>query len=331
MLYFFYGPDSYSAFAEIRRLQDQFVKSQGGAEVQVLDFSGDETDLQMRRRLETSFGSQGLFSTNKFVILRNFLASLSTHPKTEEYLLSVFRAPISQTAVVILEGAKFDKRSRASKAIQKMATESREFLIPDTAGLKTWVRSYLAEKGSAIEPSAVDQFVANLGDEEYSLWQCEQELSKLMLLHPGNDTITLKDVQSVVAPSIPQNIFALTNLVAEGQTAEAIRVLEKMIVGESTADAKQQMIQIVGALASQVRSLLLVKEFEHTSAAEAAKALGWKEGRVWVNLKLAKKFSQERLIRLIRDLRLLDLRLKSTEEPSKLLVTLFLQKARVYP
>ncbi len=45
--------------------------------------------------------------------------------------------------------------------------------------------------------------------------------------------------------------------------------------------------------------------------------------------KLAKQFTQEKLIRFLADLQAIDLRLKTTEEPPKLLLSLFLQKLKI--
>ena len=146
---------------------------------------------------------------------------------------------------------------------------------------------------------------------------------------PGGGKIAFADVRDLVMPNISQNVFQLTNLFAEGRGREAVSLLEKMMSAPQASDLKSQTIQIIGGLASQIRSLLLVKDLERETASKIAEILSWKEGRVWINSKLAKKFTKEKLLGLMRDLRALDLRLKTSEEPPKLLLSLFLQKAKV--
>jgi DNA polymerase III delta subunit len=93
------------------------------------------------------------------------------------------------------------------------------------------------------------------------------------------------------------------------------------------AQEKTLAIQINGALASQIHSLLLIKNVKG-SAQEMAKILDWKEGRVWINLKLAKKFTTEKLKKMLWDLKQIDLRAKTSDEPINLLLSLFIQKAK---
>ena len=145
-----------------------------------------------------------------------------------------------------------------------------------------------------------------------------------MLLRAGEKIIQAADVRQLVSPNISQNVFALTNLFAEGKSVEAQRLLDDLLGAGQQTELKTQTIQMIGALASQIRSLLLVKDLENETPSKIAEALGWKEGRVWINSKLAKKFSKDKLASLLKDLRAMDLRLKSSEEPPKLLLSLFL-------
>ena len=90
-----------------------------------------------------------------------------------------------------------------------------------------------------------------------------------------------------------------------------------MITVQIPAIAKIMMMQ----------AFLLVQSFQNESPSRIAATLGWKEGRVWINQKLAGKFAGKILVGMLRDLQAIDRRLKTSEEPPKLLLTLFLQKA----
>ncbi|MDZ4244105.1 MAG: DNA polymerase III subunit delta, partial [Candidatus Doudnabacteria bacterium] len=204
-----------------------------------------------------------------------------------------------------------------------------EFAPLARANLETWIKNRLEKQRVKMEKSAIAKFLDLLqtDDEEeiYNLWQIVSELEKL-ILYSGGKNIAEGDVTKLVAPNISQNVFALTNLFAEGDSAQAIALLDDLVGRGQIAEERNQSIAIVGALASQIRSLLLVKDLEDQGPAEIAKILDWKEGRVWINLKLAKKFTKAILVKSLEDLRAIDFRLKTSEEPPKLLLSLFIQK-----
>ncbi|MDP3762632.1 MAG: hypothetical protein Q8Q97_00975, partial [bacterium] len=243
--------------------------------------------------------------------------------------------------IIFEQTEKFDRRLKFFKNLQKQAT-AREFVVPQGRELGIWTENYLQKAGFTIGRDALAEFVRRMSGENeeenlYDLWQVSSELEKLMLLKspsPGvgrvgeRSLIQIEDVKIVVKSNITQNIFALTNLFAEGRSSEAQKLLEQLLGSGPASELKTQTIQIIGGLASQIRSLLLVKDLGRETPAKIAEKLGWKEGRVWINSKLARNFTASKLASLLRDLRALDLRLKTSEEPPKLLLSLFLQKAR---
>ena len=326
MIHLYYGRDTFSLDLEIKKLKDSFPKT--GIEELVLQ---NQTDGELRGKLQESLESQGLFSTSKLVILRNFLASIHKLPVTEAYLSAALKGVSKEITVVFVQDESCDKRLKFYKSLQKLA-QVREFSVPTGKDLAVWIKNYLAAQSFEMETGALSEFINLLGadteEELHDLWQVSQELEKLMLLKFADKKIATADVRAIVKPNISQNIFALTNLFAEGKAGEAVTLLEKMIGAGPVAELKTQFLQTIGGLASQIRSLLLVKDLDGQSSGEIASTLNWKEGRVWINSKLARKFTREKLIRLLTDLKALDLRLKTSEEPPKLLLTLFFQKAK---
>lgn len=318
---FYYGEDTFTLGREIKTLKAGFAGM-----VEELE-TGDLPDGELKNRLQEVLQNQTLFSKKKLVILKNFLAVSKSFPASEEYLTGIIAGRLEEVTVVVIETDKFDKRLKFFKALQK-AAQTREFNIPVGRDLENWIREYLGNQGFKIETAALGEFIRLLGQNEeermYDLWQVSSELEKLMLLAHAEKLITISHVREVVKPNISQNIFQLTNLFAEGKNREAMFLLEKMMSSSAAAELKTQTIQIIGGLGSQIRSLLLVKDLERESPAKIASLLGWKEGRVWINSKLAKKFSTDKLVGMLRDLRALDLRLKTSEEPPKLLLSLFL-------
>ncbi len=319
MIYLFYGEDSFRLRQELKNLCAKVPAPQE------LELSQESDDSSLRVQTQELWEGQGLFSPQKLVILRNFVNQIHKYPKTEAYLEKALPETHAKITVVFVQTESPDKRLRFFKKLQAVA-KTLEFETPTGKALETWIKSRLRDEGSKIENAALAELQNRLG-EGYTLWQVENELRKLLLFSITHKLITAEMVRQAVARNINQNIFDLTNLVAEGKIAAAIRLLEEMVSTAGTGGSKPQIIQIVGALAAQLRSLLMVKELEGRSPQEIAKILGWIAGRVWINSKLAKKYERQKLIQLLEDLKAIDFRLKTSEEPPKLLLSLFFQKA----
>ncbi|MDP3994176.1 MAG: DNA polymerase III subunit delta [bacterium] len=327
-VYFFYGQDTFSLLEELKEFKDKWRVDHPNAGMEELRVESNSSDQELRMRLREHLENQGLFANEKLIIIHDCIDRLSKLSSTERYILDVLNNPPRSTALIFVETEGVDKRRTAFKKLKKAATV-REFAPLARANLETWIKNRLEKQRVKMEKSAIAKFLDLLqtDDEEeiYNLWQIVSELEKL-ILYSGGKNIAEGDVTKLVAPNISQNVFALTNLFAEGDSAQAIALLDDLVGRGQIAEERNQSIAIVGALASQIRSLLLVKDLEDQGPAEIAKILDWKEGRVWINLKLAKKFTKAILVKSLEDLRAIDFRLKTSEEPPKLLLSLFIQK-----
>jgi DNA polymerase III delta subunit len=282
----------------------------------------------LREHLE----SQGLFSSAAFLTVRNLARQAKQYPKSAEFVLELAKKKQLPEDVwlVLVEEQGVDKRTVFYKQLSKLA-HAREFALPAGPELKRWIGTRLRKQGFAIEEPALVKFCelmgANQEEQLFDLWQVDSELTKLMLYKLKEKEIVLEDVSRLVRANVSQNIFNLTNLFAEGRGGEAVCLFERMIGAGRESDLKSRAIQLIGALASQVRSLLLIKSVTG-SKDEIAEQLSWKPGRVWIMTKLAGKFEAEKLRAMLADLQAIDLRLKSSEESPKLLLELFLHKAK---
>jgi len=331
IIYFYYGEDSFTLNEEIKKLKDKFAAKYSAVGVEEVAVDKTDADRELAFRLKEIFESQGLFASSKLVIIWNFLNAVTKLSASEEFLAEAFTKMPPHVNLVFAETGGFDKRLKFFKKLQK-ATVAKEFAMPAGAELAAWVKNFVSGKGYKIESDALKVFLDLMGEAKeevlYDLWQVTNELEKLMLLVFESKLITKKNVLDGVSRNVNQNVFSITNLAAEGKTGQAVGFMENMLGRGKGADMKAQSIQVVGALASQIRSLILVKDLEGQPQGKIAEVLGWKEGRVWINGQLAKKFAKTKLVQLLRDLKQIDLRLKTSEEPPKLLLTLFFQKMK---
>lgn len=330
MIYFFYGEDTYSAERELSLIKGKFLKTYPQGLFEELRISEESSDEKLGRQIQEFLQAQGLFESHKLITVRDFLKYVSLFPQPFEYLEKFIKNKQEDNLItlVFFETGFPDRRFKLFQTLKKFA-KAKQFFIPRHQALEDWIKTRLAEEGAKINQEALQTFVGRVG-EEYNLWQVENELQKLILFSfssPGGDgkMITKKEVLEVVSPSFSQNIFALTNALGEGKMKEALTLLQEMVRGTAT-DQKTWLLKIIAVLANQIRSLLMIKDLAGMNPEEIAKILNWKEARVWVNLRLAKKFSSEKLQKLLRDLRAIDFRLKTSEEPVDLLLVLFFEK-----
>ena len=333
MVYFFFGHDTFSLLGEVSKIKTKFLSEhpQGGMEDVVV--SGGSNEKELLTRLSENLMQPGLFESASLVIVQDLSRHIKKYPKVEEYVLEILSDGLSEDkTLIIAETVMPDRRLKFFKRLKKSA-EVKEFPIPEGEELMIWIKDKLKSEGFEIAPEAVERMLELLGsnaDEEmYDLWQVKSELEKLMLYKWDEKQIDIDDVELLVSPNITENVFALTNLFADGKLTESIKLMDQMIGRVPDVDLKSRSVMIVGALAGQIRSLLLVKSVRAFPPDEISKKLGWKPGRVWINQKLAGKFREQKLRQMIRDLRQIDLRLKTSEEPPRLLLQLFIQKAKV--
>ena len=247
MILFYFGEDTFTLNQEIKNLKEKFAKDYGRGGLEEFFLNKDLDDAQLKNRLVEILQNQGLFATRKLVILINFLDEINQFPDSEGYLLKeVEKADIE---LMFLQTESFDKRLKFYKALQKQA-DTHEFKIPTGQAMETRIKNYLHARNFAITAEALTEFINLLSGEGEEippdLWQVTAELEKLMLykIPPAQidqrGEIGILDVRSIVRPNIHYNVFSLTNLFAEGKTAQAVSLLEKMLGG---GDLKSQSLQ----------------------------------------------------------------------------------------
>ncbi len=324
MIHLLYGPDTYTMSQDLAAFRADFKTHAPQGAVEDLNAAAENFTTRLREALE----SQGLFAREKLIIIRDFVSEAARLVEEEKFLSRAMEALPENYGLVFVEAGEVDERRVFFKKLKKIA-KVKSYPLLEGKDLEVWIGAYLHKQGFRIEKAASIRFFELLGGSA-DLWQVTSELEKLMLYREGGrvgGAIRLSDVTALVPPNVSQTVFDLTNLFAEKRQPEALRVLENLLRDGPAYEVKNQAIQIIGALAGQIRSLLLLKGFANKDNDAVAAELGWKSGRVWINRKLAARFSETRLSQMLRDLRAIDLRLKTSEEPPKLLLALFLQKA----
>ena len=224
------------------------------------------------------------------------------------------------TLLVFLDG----RLSRGNPLLSKLSdlAEVKEFRILTGDALSRWLARRVREMGLSITGSAERQLIDLVGGD---LWVMQGELEKLALYADG-ETVDREMVQLLVANSREANIFRTVDMVLEGRTSNALRLIKQM--QESGADAGY----IIAMLARQLRLMLLAKDLvgQGVPGSEMARRLGLRaEFAVKRVQEQARRHSKEKIVAMYVSLLEADLAIKRGALSDDLAIeTLFVELAQ---
>lgn len=237
---------------------------------------------------------------------------------------------------------KLDRRKDQVKQLLKVpGVTVSEFPLPHGSELNRWLKTRAGELKVSLEPQAVEALAVRLGRDEftetraggrvisvtetYSLWQADSELKKLAA-YSGGRTVTAEDVERLVPENLVADTLKLANAVADRQRGLAFSLVDRFLSEGQASDEKARIIQLNALLAEQFRNVLAVQDFaaRRVPEQEVLKVTGWRSGRLFVLRKVASRFTVERVRELLDKLQHLDLELKSSSMPPRVLLDMIL-------
>ena len=189
MVYFFYGQDTFSLLEELKEFKEKWRADHPNAGIEELRVAASRSDQELRMRLQDHLESQGLFASEKMVVIYDCVNSLSKFVSTESYILSALDNQPLSTTLIFVETEGVDKRRTAFKKLKKAATV-REFAPMARAELEVWIKNRLQKQGAKIDKPAIAKFLDLLQTDD------EEEIYNLPNLFDGVNT-TLEMVKGV--------------------------------------------------------------------------------------------------------------------------------------
>ncbi len=157
----------------------------------------------------------------RVVVVRGADAFVTRH---REALEKYFKNP-SRNAVLILQVTRWNKTWRIHKNMSTRG-ELIDCSTPAAGDLRKVIRAAAQQRGKKIRNDAVEALIEFVGADQAAILNYVEQLS---LYADERDTITADDVGALVAPTAGPAAFALTNAIAAGDAAAALRQLNKMI------------------------------------------------------------------------------------------------------
>ena len=312
----------------------EFEKKYGAGSCTEIDGTNkEESELA---GLINSAISPSLFSSKKLLLCRNCLPIKAGQEDLAKAILGAINAPSPDVHSVFYNTKKPDKRLSLVKSILNSGAELVDFEVPTGAMLQAWIKRRAALKGASIDDGALVKFMDFLGadtgsrpnyqanGEPYDLWQADNEMNKLVAY---SSRISTKNVELLFKPYTPTNIFSIADGMVKGNIEGALKAAEDLFDSES-ADDKGVAIKIVGMLAQQFKSMLLVNLLSKNKmdTSSIARLLDWSPQRASAVSRSAASFSEQQSRAVLSELSQTDIKLKSTDQNPRLMIAELIRK-----
>jgi DNA polymerase III delta subunit len=332
-VFLFCGDDDYTTAQTVKRWEEAFVKKHSAHSV-VKIACAENGDWA--KDLAGALESPGLFGSARLVMVKDIFEQKA---EDTEWLLSELERLDAWTFLLFYEARPVKKTLKFYKKLLVLQTAGKaqifEHTLPVGFKLNQFLIKYAASRGYKLGQNAAEKLAVALGRDLvekkfqrssaaagiYDLWQATAEVDKLGAYAAGRE-ITVADVALLVSEKVSDNIFLLTNALGAKQSRLARKYLDQLFLNGHFGDPKARALPIVGALAAQFRSLLLLHSAQKAAGVEGnlVEILGWSPYRVNANLRVLKNFTEPQLKEMLAKLLEIDRQLKSTPLPPKFLL-----------
>jgi len=231
------------AFVQLQKLKE--ILAQLPADAQRVDADGERAELS---EVLDELRSFAMFGSGKLVVLRNADAFITRfREQLEDYV-----AKPSDSATLILRLESLPSNQRIYKAIAKVGVIEK---CDPPKDLAQWaIQHAKAAHGVGLAPDAARLLVDLVGQE---LGRIDTELAKLALATNGK-TIQPDDVAGGVAFQRERQMWDMTNELACGRTAEALRRWRQLIQMDSSTEFRA--VTWLGMWLENVRKAIAMKK-----------------------------------------------------------------------
>jgi DNA polymerase III subunit delta len=241
-LYFFFGEEPYLINQAVNYIKVCALHG-GAADFNYNSYYASDVEIsQVRDEVETL----PMMAPRRVVLLRE-VQDLTD--KEWAQLEPLFETPVDST-VFILVGGKIDKRKKFYKHLYEQAVHV-EFKKPFENQIPGWIRHICKGHELSISDEAIQLLHRLVGNQ---LTEIESEVVKLRDFLGERKKVELEDVAQCVSKKREENVFDLTEKIAEGDRVQSLVQLVQLL------DQGQSEIGIISLVARHMRILLLIKQ-----------------------------------------------------------------------
>lgn len=290
---------------------------------------GDDFDAEVshasdwnEERVITACRAFPFMSKRRFVHVRN-AEGLNTAAVN---VLKGYLSKPSHSSLLLLTADALESKSPLRKLFEQADSAWAVACYPLEAGaLRGWLAESLQREGFQVDPDALTLLSERLSGDTLA---AEPELRKLRDFMGEQRRIGLEEVYAVVGETAEVSGFALATAITEGRTAEALRVLDRLI------EAGEEPIVLLGQITQRLRRLIQgaarLAAGESPQAVANALRLFWKEKDAF--LALARGLDPRRLAQALLRCQLADEGVKGfgEEDPQRVMERLTLGLCAIF-
>jgi DNA polymerase III subunit delta len=243
-VYAVYGPDEFLRRQAIARI----VRETLGKEPPPMAMTEVEGPKAMLAEVLDDLRTLPFLADRRLLIVQDADAFITAHREALERYVA---AP-SATGVLVLVCDVMNRQWRLAKAILEVGSLV-ECKAPPPRERSRWLTSRASQEyGKKLPPSAAEALLELVGTDMASL---DGELAKLAIYVGDRDSIEAADVDDLVGFTRPENIFRMTDALAERNADACFRIWRQTL-----ATDKEAAFRAIGGLAWAVRQLMAAKD-----------------------------------------------------------------------
>lgn len=320
MIIFVYGVDHYRSQAYVRRLVDKFKVERDAVGCNVVEL--DALTVKQPGQILQEILAAPFLAEKRLVVVRNFLA-VKDAPDRSAVLERLEAGTLPEDTITLFWETTSTFKTKEGKALFAELKKSKfceEFAALSAGEAQRWVIQEAERRGTKMDTEAATYLVANLGVETWSLSTVIDQL----VAYASGRSILVKDVALFIPEKVPDNIFALAEVISSGRADQAFAQFQEQY------RQGQDSVYILAMLVRQFRILIGISSWvqiePRAAAPEIAAALGIHPYVAQKSLALAKKIPLERLAYAHQLLTELDEAAKSGQGDHRQLLEIFLGK-----
>lgn len=295
------GSNTFGWQSALRQRVQAYIEKYGDFGLERLD--GEEAGIE---RISEALQSLPFLAEKKLVVLRN----PGAQKKFQEDFESILKTVPEQNDVLLVE-PRVDRRTSYYKTLKKL-TLFQEYPDLDGPGLSDWLVQTAAASGGQLSRADATYLVERVGPNQQLL---HYELQKLL----DYDSLITRAAIELLSDRTPQSTtFELLDAALAGRTKQAME-----LYAEQRA-MKVEPQAIIGLLAWQLHALAVVQAAGQRDPYEVAKEAKLNPFVVRKSQPIASRLGRAGIQRLVRDLKNLDIKLKTSAADADEALQLFL-------
>ena len=315
MFIFLYGDDTFRSLEKLNQIKEKFKKEVDPSGINLVNFDAENFDLE---KFNAAATQSGFLVSKRLVVVKNLLKTKLSPALTEQLKEMLGRFKTAAHTFIFWEAGMPDQRTALFKTLSENKKYTKIFEPLESAALSNWVKNYLKECQGKMSAGAFALLLAMVGN---NLWQLKNELDKLLAYKAGEE-ITETDVADFVIGKISENIFGLTDAIAQGNQARGLKLLEEQFKAGLNENYLLTMIVRQFRVIAQIKPLL----DQGGSEKQIAALTKLHPFVVKKTLPQAKKFAWEEIRAIYQKLLALDKKLKSTPLSPPVLLSNFIME-----